>query len=155
MLPIRTILVATDFSPMSEHAFRFAGALARDYGARLVLLHVIRPSVAVYAETAVLLAEGDVEAARQTLHAMSCPPIEVDYRLVEGEPGPAIARLAQDVDCDLVVMGTHGRSGLMRMLLGSTAEYVLRHAPCPVMTIKADVPVPVPEPEAALAQEAR
>jgi nucleotide-binding universal stress UspA family protein len=139
MLPIKTILVATDFSPMSEHAVRFAGALARDYGARLVAVHVIR---AVYAETAVFLDDPDRSAAREALVALRVPGVEVDYRLIEGEPVSTIVQVAREIGADLLVMGTHGRGGLLRVLLGSVAAGVLREAPCPVMTIKATVPLP-------------
>jgi universal stress protein A len=142
MLPIKTILVATDFSPMSEHAVRFAGALARDYGARLVAVHVIHTPVAVYAETAVFVDEPDRSAARESLQSLRVPAVEVEYRLMEGEPISTIVQVARETGADLLVMGTHGRGGLLRVLLGSVAEGVLREAPCPVMTIKATVPLP-------------
>ena len=154
MLPIKTILVATDFSPMSEHAFRFAGALARDYGARLIVVHVIQPPVAVYAETAVFLEEPDHSAAREALRNLHVPGVEVDYRLMEGEPVSTIVQVARETGADLIVVGTHGRGGLLRVLLGSVAEGVLREAPCPVMTIKSTVPIPVPAPAEEPAHEA-
>src|ERR1700733_10502151 len=96
MLPIKTILVATDFSPMSEHAFRFAGALARDYRARLIALHVAQPPAAVYAETAVFLEEEhDFSAAREALHALAIPGVVVEHRLMEGEPASTIVDVAR------------------------------------------------------------
>jgi nucleotide-binding universal stress UspA family protein len=143
MLPIKTILVATDFSPMSEHAVHFAGALARDYGARLVAVHVIQTPVAVYAETAVFVEEPDRSAARAALAALRVPGVDFEYRLREGEPISTIVQVARETGTDLLVMGTHGRGGLLRVLLGSVAEGVLREAPCPVMTIKATVPLPI------------
>ncbi len=146
MLPIKRILVATDFSPMSEHAFRFAGALARDYGARLIAVHVMQTPMAVYAETAVFLEEPDQNAAREALEALNVPGVEIERRLMEGEPVAGIVQTARETAADLIVMGTHGRGGLMRVLLGSVAEGVLREAPCPVMTIKATVPVPTDAP---------
>jgi nucleotide-binding universal stress UspA family protein len=149
MLPIKTILVATDFSPMSEHAFRFAGALARDYKSRLIVVHVIHPPAAVYAETAVFVEEPDFAAARESLDALRVPGVEAEYRLMEGEPAPTIVQVACETHADLIVLGTHGRGGLMRVLMGSVAEDVLRTAPCPVMTLKADVPVPGMAPVAA------
>jgi len=142
MLPIKTILVATDFSSMSEHAFRFAGALARDYGARLITVHVIHPPTAVYAETAVFVEEPDPSGPREALNALRLPGIEIEYRLMEGEPAATIVQVAHETNCNLIVMGTHGRGGLARVLMGSVAEDVLRTAPCPVMTVKATVPVP-------------
>jgi nucleotide-binding universal stress UspA family protein len=142
MLPIKTILAATDFSPMSDHAFQFAGALARDYGARLIALHVIQPPAAVYGETGVFMEEPDHGSVREALEALQFPGVEVEYRLMEGEPGPTIVQAARDTGCDLLVMGTPGRGLLLRMLLGSVAEGVLRRAPCPVITVKATVPIP-------------
>src|SRR5437868_14687027 len=105
MLPIKSILVATDFSPMSEHAFRFAGALARDYGARLILVHVIRPMMAVYAETAVMLDEPDHSAAPEAIDALDVPGIPMQRRLLEGDPGLATLQPAAETDRDLIVMG--------------------------------------------------
>jgi nucleotide-binding universal stress UspA family protein len=142
MLPIKTILVATDFSSMSEHAFQFAGALARDYGARLIALHAAQPLAAVYSETAVFVEEKDSSAAREALHALRVNGVDVEYRLVEGEPAATIVDVARATDCNLIVMGTHGRGGIARVLLGSVAEDVLRRAPCPVLTVKADAAVP-------------
>jgi len=149
MLPIKTILVATDFSPMSEHAFRFAGALARDYGARLIAVHVVHSPAAVYAETAVFVDEPDFSAAREALGALRLPGVDVEYRLMEGEPASTIVQVADETHCDLIVMGTHGRGGILRVLMGSVAEDVLRQAPCPVMTVKATVPLPAADEELA------
>jgi nucleotide-binding universal stress UspA family protein len=144
MLPIKTILVATDFSPMSEHALRFGGALARDYGARLIAVHVVQPPVAVYAETAVFVEEPDFSSAQESLQALRVPGVDVEYRLMEGDPAATIVQVASELHCDLIVMGTHGRAGVVRVLMGSVAEDVLRKAPCPVLTVKATVPLPVP-----------
>lgn len=141
MLPIKKILVATDFSPTSEHAFRFAGALARDYGAALIAVHVIQPPVVVYTE-APIFQEPDYPAAHAALNRLSLPDVALERRLLEGEPGPSIVQLARETGCDLLVVGTHGRGGILRVLLGSVAEYVLRNAPCPVMTVKATAAVP-------------
>jgi nucleotide-binding universal stress UspA family protein len=149
MLPIKNILVATDFSPMSEHALRLGGALARDYGARLFAVHVVQPPVAVYAETAVFVEEPDFSSARESLHALRIPGVDVEYRLMEGDPAATIVQVATDLHCDLIVIGTHGRAGVVRVLMGSVAEDVLRKAPCPVLTVKASVPLPMPVEEAA------
>jgi nucleotide-binding universal stress UspA family protein len=144
MLRIRTILAATDFSPMSEHAFRFAGALARDYAARLIALHVVPTPVAIYAETPIFPEQPDYGPVRTALVNLRVPGVEVEYRLLEGDAAATIVEIARETHADLIVLGTHGRGGVMRVLLGSVAETVLRHAPCPVMTVKADVPVPAP-----------
>jgi nucleotide-binding universal stress UspA family protein len=139
MLPIRTILHPTDFSTHSDHAFGVACALARDYAARLVVLHVA-PAEVVYSG----LIGGRVEsspywqALKERLSQLQMPDlrIEVEHRLEEGDPGTEIVRVADKIRCDLIVMGTHGRTGLGRALLGSVAEDVLRRAHCPVMTLK-------------------
>ena len=144
MLPIKTILAATDFSAMSMHALRFAGALARDYGARLIAVHVHYPLAAIYADAVVLDEEADQRAARAALNELCVPGVRVEPCLAEGEPASMIVQVARETGADLIVMGTHGRGGLMRVLLGSVAEDVLRHAPCPVLTVKATVPLPVP-----------
>ena len=136
MLPIKTILVATDFSPMSDHAVRFAGALARDYEAQLVAVHVIQTPVAVYAETAVFVEGPDRSAARETLAALRVPGVEVEYRLMEGEPISTIVQVARETGADLLVMGTHGRGGLLRMLLGSVADRLVHICKRPVMVVR-------------------
>jgi nucleotide-binding universal stress UspA family protein len=105
-------------------------------------VHVIHVPVAVYAETAVFVEEPDRSAARESLVALRVPGVDVEYRLMEGEAISTIVQVARETGADLLVMGTHGRGGLMRVLLGSVAEGVLREAPCPVMTIKATVPLP-------------
>jgi nucleotide-binding universal stress UspA family protein len=137
MFPIKTILVVTDFSAMSEQAFRYAGALARDHGAQLIALHVVPPPIT---SAAVFLDESDF-AAREALNTLNLPGVAIDYRVMEGRPATTIVQVACDTGCDVIVMGTHGRGGMVRMLMGSVAEEVVRKAPCAVITIKATVPV--------------
>jgi len=143
MLPIRTILHPTDFSPQSAHAYQLACALARDYGARLVLLHVHPPEI-VYAEGYVLSPDPEVvlRELRQELDRLPPPGpgVRVDRAIKEGDPVLEILGTARETGCDLIVMGTHGRTGVGRLLMGSVAEAVLRKAPCPVLTVKAPVP---------------
>jgi nucleotide-binding universal stress UspA family protein len=143
MLPIRTVLHPTDFSPQSDAAFQVACALARDHGAQLVLLHVKPPDI-VYGEGFVLPPDFEAErrALTEQLEAMrpSDSALSVWRVLHEGSPTEEILRAAQEVHCELIVMGTHGRTGVGRLLMGSVAEAVLRRAPCPVLTIKAPFP---------------
>jgi nucleotide-binding universal stress UspA family protein len=73
--------------------------------------------------------------------------VEIDRRLTDGDPYAEILRVAQECSCDLIVMGTHGRTGLRRLLMGSVAEKVVRHAPWPVLTVKILLPEPVPAPK--------
>jgi nucleotide-binding universal stress UspA family protein len=80
----------------------------------------------------------DLETAERRLMATkpTAEGVDIEHRLVSGEPAKEILRLARDEDVELIVMGTHGRTGVMRALLGSVAEEVLRHATCPVLTVK-------------------
>lgn len=139
MLRIQTILVPTDFSEIAEKALHVARALARDHRAKLVLMSAPLPPPPA-AEVYVPVGDfaGLTEEARRQLTSLAKTVTElpVETRVLVGSPGSAIVELANDCQADLIVMGTHGRSGLSRVLLGSVAEYVLRHAPCPVLTIK-------------------
>jgi len=139
MLPIHTILHPTDFSKQSEFAFQLACALARDYEAELFVVHVVTPPVVIYGE-GVLPVEPEVyqEELREKLNRLHAeePGVRVVHRLVEGQPVDEILHLAREIGCDLIVMGTHGRTGLGRMLMGSVAEKVVRMAPCPVVTVR-------------------
>jgi len=159
MLPIRTLLHPTDFSGYSDYAFQLACSLARDYGARLIVLHVLeRPALAY---TGVMTAppppppsEEQRQSARDQLLRITPPDpaVGVERLLEEGDPATAILQVAQERRCDLIVLGTHGRRGLGRMLLGSVAEQVVRKAPCPVLTVRA--PLPETSPAAASIAEA-
>jgi nucleotide-binding universal stress UspA family protein len=144
MLPhIKTILHATDFSERSLPAFELACSLARDLNARLVVLHVAVPPLAVYGEGMIAtLPAVDLDEVRKHLTQIkpADPGVKVEHRLVEGEAVQEILREARDVGCDLVVIGTHGRTGLDRLLLGSVAEQVMRKAPCPVLTVRMPFP---------------
>jgi nucleotide-binding universal stress UspA family protein len=132
---IRTILFAADFSACSEDAYQVAAALARDYRARLIVLHIMPSSER----------EGhlhSVDGYRADLESRLClvygarRPDRVEYRVQDGEPAAEILQSAREDACDLIVMGTHGRTGVNRLLLGSVAEAVLRQAVCPVLTVR-------------------
>lgn len=143
MLTVNTILHPTDFSEASEAAYRLACSLARDYGARLILLHVAPGSVTA-GEGADLDTSSDRDNALMTKLYELKPDnhdIEVDYRLVEGDAAGVIPAIAAQEGCDLIVIGTHGRSGVRRTLMGSVAEAVSREATCPVMTVRPSIPV--------------
>jgi nucleotide-binding universal stress UspA family protein len=140
MLPIRTILHPTDFSEQARHAFAAACAVARDHGSRVVVLYVRAPAAVGYGELGPVVPDPvwtppDVKAALDALHLPE-PGVEVKYRVAEGDTAAEIVRLARALRADLIVMGTHGRTGLGRLLLGSVAEAVLRRAPCPVLTLR-------------------
>jgi nucleotide-binding universal stress UspA family protein len=139
MLPIKTILHATDFSERSDYAFRVACALARDYQARLVVLHALPTPVIGYPEGVIVTQPEEFRAeARANLQQLvpTDPAIPIERLLSDGDPVSAIVETAKGRNCDLIVMGTHGWTGVARWLMGSVAEGVLRRAPCPVLTIR-------------------
>ncbi len=139
MLPIKTILHPTDFSKPSESALRLAFALARDYEARLVLLHVVEPPV-YYGELGmtVPLPSDFHESLHRRLSKLvpADSGIPVETVLIEGSAPREILHVAEEQQVDLVVLGTHGRTGVARVLLGSVAENVIRHSSIPVLTVK-------------------
>ncbi|HEY7423006.1 MAG TPA: universal stress protein [Gemmataceae bacterium] len=139
MLPLGTILHPTDFSEHSEFAFRVASSLACDYNARLILLHVIPPPMVIYAGGPVPAETWpSVEEVKEKLRKMEgrTHHVRVESTVLEGDPVDMILRAAEETHSDVIVMGTHGRTALSRLLLGSVAESVLRKAPCPVLTAK-------------------
>ena len=141
MLTRKTILYATDFSAEARPAFEVACALADEGGGRLVILHVERPPLATLGGTAgvpPLPNEYDRERLWQELQAIQTAraSITVEHRLEYGDPAAVILKVAEEIAADLIVMGTHGRTGLRRLLMGSMAEQVVRKAPCPVLTVR-------------------
>lgn len=136
---IHKILFPTDFSHTGDAALAMATALARDSGAKLLIVHVEEPPVAYGGgEMYYGMADPATEDLRKMLHEIvpPDPAISYEHRLVTGDPAAAIARLADEEAVDLIVMGTHGRTGLTRLLMGSVAEAVVRRAKCPVLTYK-------------------
>jgi universal stress protein A len=139
----KTILFPTDFSETTDAGLKYATSFARDTGARLVIVHVHAP-VAYGGELGYVVPDTDETALRKQLEAVvpADPAIEHEHRLLHGDPASEIVRLAEEEHADLIVMGTHGRTGLMRLLMGSVAEAVVRRAPCPVLTIRQPHEVP-------------
>ena len=133
------ILVPIDFSTGSDAALEMATSLARDSGGFLILAHVeVIPLSAAGGEYLYAMPEPPTEELLAKLDAIVLPDshVPVERRLLAGDPAEAIIRLAQTEDVDMIVMGTHGRRGLTRLLMGSVAEAVVRAAPCPVLTVK-------------------
>jgi nucleotide-binding universal stress UspA family protein len=160
MLALKTILHPTDFSAPSECAFRLACSLARDHGAQLVLFHVVELPTPAYGEgtAPVTVIQMSLDAEREALDQIQAPPgISMERKLVEGDAADEIIEAAKEVEADLIVLGTHGRTGLGRLLLGSVAEQVLRRALCPVLTVKSGVrpSIAAPPIPAALGEPAR
>lgn len=140
MLPIRTILFPTDFSDHSRYAFALAGILARDTGSRLIVLHVITPPSPTTGGGASFV-DPDVleQQVRDKLRALAAqnPMVRMEQRVAAGTDAAAeILQAAKETECNLIVMGTHGRTGLGRLLMGSVAETVMRRAHCPVVTAR-------------------
>jgi nucleotide-binding universal stress UspA family protein len=138
----RNLCVAVDLSEPSREALDQAADLARALGADLTVAHVVAPPPPV--ATDLLVAPGGVvEGARDEMEALEAwravaearAGRPVRGRLLIGDPARELVRLAREEGCDLVVMGTHGRTGLRRALLGSVAAAVVREAPCAVLVV--------------------
>jgi len=149
LLRFERILVATDFSAPSQYAFKLACSLARDHGSRLIVLHVVLTLGPEFVPLGEASTQLEPEGLRRRLWAEvtqvqpTDPAIPVEHQLAEGDPAAEITRVAAALDCQLIVMGTHGRTGLDRFVMGSVAEQVMRKAACPVLTVKAP-PAPPP-----------
>ena len=146
-MEIRSILLPTDFSECARHAVPVAAQLARLVGARVLCLHVVEPVVPAVGWTPIAepLPVADVgeqledSAARELPRFAGCEEFEgldVEDVIARGEAASEIVRVARERDADLIVISSHGRTGLGRILFGSTAESVVRHAQCPVLVVK-------------------
>ncbi len=148
MRPIHHILVPTDFSPSANQAERTAANLADKFDADLTLLHIVAPQYYLpemtepmlpmmedMTETLVKSAEGRLEALREELTIDATRlrgRVEVSLR----KPADAICHFAEHEGMDMIIIGSHGHTGLMHLLLGATAEHVVRYAHCPVLVTK-------------------
>ena len=159
MLSFRNILAAVDFSPSSIYALQVARELARSCAARLLLLHVQEPIACADpmlrdASPMDMFRLAALDAVPAALEAVPCSDtrlvalqrelaedasVRVEMRMGSGSAAAQIIDVAFDEGTDLIVMGTHGRTGLGRWLMGSVAETVVRHARCPVLTLRSDV----------------
>jgi nucleotide-binding universal stress UspA family protein len=146
MKRIRRILHPTDFSSASRPAFERALGLARDSRAELIILHVLAPVIPVVGEgyippqTYEAIDTAARKSAQKKLDALVARARKAGVRaralLLEGTAHERIASAAKAQRVDLIVMGTHGRSGLARLFIGSVASRVVSAAPCPVMTVR-------------------
>lgn len=144
---MKKILVPTDFSDQASYAFEVALSIARKSGAMLHLYHVIE--IPDYPEITDIIAyrtlgstnvlEEIEKKLAQTAEWEECRDIEITYSVDFDTPYEKIARKADDEQFDLIVIGSHGRQGIDRILVGSTTEKVIQHAPCLVLTIKEPV----------------
>lgn len=144
-IQIRRILLPTDFSPCSDAAVKYACELATRFDAQLHILHTleIHPSLTPEFGMGLVLPQYLKEsraAADKLLAAVLDPKWAADRTVVrtvvEGSPRVEIVRYAREHDIDLIVLSTHGRTGLPHVILGSVAENVVRTAPCPVLTVR-------------------
>ena len=144
-MSFRRILCAVDFSDPSREAMRVAAGLARESAATLVLVHVWQVPVwftspeyqlpETFMQETVDAATAELEVWKT--HARKLRVSEVTTAFVRGVPWDRIVSAAKaDPACDLIVIGTHGRTGLKHVLIGSVAEKVVRHAPCPVLVVR-------------------
>jgi nucleotide-binding universal stress UspA family protein len=138
-LRLREILVPVDFSPRAERAVRYAAALARKLDAKVRLLHVAEPSKLdeelIGLDFATYCADAKSRLDALAARALS-GKIRADTKVRRGAPFAQIVSEASHSDTDLIVLCTHGHSGLQHLLLGSTAERVVRHALCPVLVVR-------------------
>jgi nucleotide-binding universal stress UspA family protein len=153
MFRIHKILHPHDFSRHAVEAFHLACSLARDHGASVLVLHVNPlPSPALMPYGAGDLVENEEADLEQNLKTLKSPfpGVNVDHVVLTGDPAQDILRIANQECCDLIIMGTHGRKGVGRLLMGSVAEQVIRRARCPVVTIRNPVAFDeMPEPAGA------
>jgi len=144
---LRRILLPTDFSGCANYAFPYAAAIARATQARIVCLHVVEPVVPAvgYSGLADPMPIADMSeqledsAERELPRLTDCEELkglEVEEVIVHGDAAAEIVRVAGEQEADLIVISSHGRTGLGRMIFGSTAEAVVRHASCPVLVVK-------------------
>ena len=141
----KTILFATDFSESSEHAFQYALSLARKFESRLAIIHVINEPVDLRGFYVPHISfdklEEEIEQGARKMMEKFCRTHGQDYPRIETEVVPGIPydeiiKKSGELGADLIVVGTHGRTGLDHVLFGSTAEKVVRKSPVPVMTIR-------------------
>lgn len=141
----KTIVFASDFSESSDHAFQYALSLARKFQSRLAIIHVINEPVDLRGFYVPHISfdklEEEIELGARKLMEKFCRTHAGDYDKLEtyvvpGIPYDEIIKKANELEADLIVVGTHGRTGLDHVLFGSTAEKVVRKSTIPVMTIR-------------------
>ena len=141
-LQLKHILVPVDFSDPSEKALKYAARFAEQFGSRVTLVHVIQPMVypADFGYPPTVVDTLDEAVRRQVEERLSAlartAGTDTQSVIRVGQPYFEIATAAKELEADLIIIATHGRTGLKHVLLGSTAERVVRHAPCPVLTVR-------------------
>lgn len=143
LLSIRKILVPSDFSSASDNAFKYALRFGQEFGADLILVHILEPALAptfvglpgapAFCEDERSLTEGNLRAWVDSAQAAG---VSAKLALRSGLPAHEIVEAAKDHDVDLVIIATHGHTGWKHFCIGSTAERVVRAAPCPVLVVR-------------------
>lgn len=146
MIPIKKILFPTDFSETSKYAMNYAISFAKEFKAELEIVHVVfdESQIVAFYLPQVTFQNLDVEleesAKKQLDEFISRYPdlneVKYNTKLLKGTPFVEIINEAKEFNADMIVIGTHGRSGLEHVLFGSTAEKVVRKSPCPVFSVR-------------------
>jgi nucleotide-binding universal stress UspA family protein len=140
MFAVNTILCPTDFEPPSQAAFEVAKSIAGKFGAKIILLHVAM-APPEYDEWASVLPLDEADMAERAERLSSYQREdggEIERLVLAGNAESVVVREAAHRGCDLIIMGTAGRGGVGRLLLGSVAEHVSRKAPCPVLLVRGE-----------------
>ena len=135
----KTIVFPTDFSTASDAALVHAEALAKQTNARLLIVHVEEPPLAYGGgELYYGLPEPNSERILKMLEDVrpSDPSVPYAHRLTMGDPAGEVVRIATEEAAEMIILGTHGRTGMTRLLMGSVAEAIVRRAPCPVLVYR-------------------
>ena len=138
---LKRILVPIDFSDCAKKALRYAIPLAKDYEAALTLLYVVPTHHGEYGDIDYAILEAEMRAgSEKELSTLAVDEVRgevpADTLVRTGSPGLEIIEVAKSLSADLIVISTHGRTGLKHVLLGSIAEAVVRRAPCPVLVVR-------------------
>jgi nucleotide-binding universal stress UspA family protein len=145
MIEIKKILFPTDFSEYSRHALKYAKALAKSFKAKLYVLHVCEHPIAgagieayhfSVPEYVADLEQRERKALDSSVVEIKEPGLDVEPIFILGRAYQEIVKTAKELDVDVITMATHGNKGLSHFVFGSTAEKVVRLAPCPVLTVK-------------------
>ena len=144
LIPFQRILVPVDFSDCSKEALRCAVPFARHFGATLLVLHVVQPNypadpclVSQYEQFESSLIDSSKSWLEKMVRAGVPPEVPSQTVIRTGHPATEIVRVAAEMRADVIFISTHGYTGIKHVVFGSTAENVVRHSPCPVLTMRA------------------
>lgn len=132
---LQRLLVPLDFSGHSRQALRYAIPLAQKFAAKIHLVHVLPPAGKAQLAELPRLKHAAIKRLGE-MSALLPPRLRAGNAVLVGQPATEILALAANNNIDLIVLTTQGRTGLKRVLVGSTAEHIMRHAPCPVMSVR-------------------